>query len=126
MSDVVAELASRVRLSDPNPGHCAGCFCASGPDVRFVDFDGVQLDRGAFVNPISMGVLDSIDELHLCEACIRNAAETLDLKPGLHRRQLNEIRRLELDNEHWKSYALRLEATLRERPGAAPSKRRGR
>jgi predicted Fe-S protein YdhL (DUF1289 family) len=46
------------------------------------------IDRGAIVEEGSGAVIDSIDELHLCEACVREAAETLDYKAGLHQRHL--------------------------------------
>lgn len=118
MSDVaVAELATRIRLSDPKPSHCAGCWCGSGPDVRFVDFDGVQLNRGAFVDADGAhGVLDSIDELHLCESCVRQAAEILDVRPGLHRRQINEIRRLLAEAAAKDAYIESLEQALNAKP----------
>lgn len=123
MSDAVAELATRLRLSDPKPGHCSACLIASGPDVRFVDFD-CMVDRGAIVEEGSLAILDAMDELHLCESCVRQAAEVLEYKPDLHRRQLTEIRRLELDAEHWKAYAKRLEATLQDRPEQPKGRRR--
>ena len=107
MSDVVAELATRVRLSDPKPARCAGCFTSSDVNLRFVDFDGVAIDRGAFVDPTSMAVLDSIDELHLCEACVRSAAETLGFRPEIHRRQLREIQKQELTIDYWRDAAKR-------------------
>lgn len=112
MSDVVAELATRVKISDPKPARCAACFCSADANVRFVDFDAA-IDRGTFIDPGGAGaVLDSIDELHLCEACVRSAGEVLDVKPALHARQLREIKRLELENEHWRDTARRAQAEL--------------
>lgn len=116
MSDVVAELATRAQLSDPKPARCAACFCSADAEVRFVNFDAA-IDRGTFVDPGGAGaVLDSIDELHLCEACVRSAGEVLGLKPALHARQIREIKRLEVTLEHWREYAKRVEATLQTRP----------
>lgn len=124
MSDV-AELATRFKLSDPKPTRCAACFQSAGPDVDFVDFDAA-IDRGSFTAPDgAFAVLDSIDDLHLCASCVRSAAEVLGLKPELHGRQIREIRKLELERNHWQNYAKRLEATLQERP-EPPRGRRGR
>lgn len=115
MSDAVADLATRFRLSDPKPGHCSACFQSADANVAFVDFD-CMLDRGAIVDEGTMAVLDAMDELHLCESCVRQAAEVLDYKPVQAQNRLREIRRLELKAEHWEKYAKRLEATLQDRP----------
>ena len=58
LADVAHELASRLRISDPKPARCAGCYSSSDADLRFVDFDGVALDRGAVVDAGSMAVID--------------------------------------------------------------------
>lgn len=107
MSEATAELAFRLRPSDPKPAHCSGCLCSSGPDVTFIDFDAM-VDRGSFVDPNgAMHVVDGMEELHLCEACVRQAAEVLAYKPELHRRQLTEIKRLEVERDHWRATAQR-------------------
>ena len=118
LADVVHELASRLRISDPKPARCAGCYCSSDANLRFVDFDGVALDRGAVVEEGSMAVIDSIDELHLCEACVRNAAEVIEYVPGLHQRQLQELRRLNRENDQLREYTVKLERMIAERPEA--------
>jgi hypothetical protein len=120
-----AEIAAGIRLSDPKPGHCAACFRGAQEDIRFVDFDAA-VDRGGFQDPDSLALMDSIDDLHLCEACVRSGAEALGLKPELHTRQLKEIRRLELEAEHWHAYAKRLERTLEDRPKTQPKTTRKR
>jgi predicted Fe-S protein YdhL (DUF1289 family) len=127
MSEATADIATRLRLSDPKPGFCSACWTAAGEDVRFVDFDCL-LDRGVHVQEGTMAVLDAMDSLHLCESCVRQAAEVLAYKPVEAQRRLREIRRLEIENEHWRDYAKNLERTLRERPEPAPSapKRSGR
>ena len=117
MSSAAVELATRCKISDPKPSHCSACFRGADENVTFVDFDAV-LNRGGFADPNSLAMMDSIDDLHLCEACVREAAQLLNLKPDLHQRQVREIRRLELDNEHWRDYAQRLEQTLKTRPEA--------
>lgn len=98
---VIAERVSRTRISDPKPAHCAGCLQSSDVNVRFVDFDAA-ICRGAIVEEGSMAVLDHIDELHLCESCVREAAETLDYKPGLHARHLQLNRQLMADRDRLK------------------------
>jgi hypothetical protein len=123
MSDVVAEHAARIRVADPQPARCSGCLQSAGTDVRFVDYQAA-IDRGAIVEEGSMAVLESIDELYLCDSCVRQGAEALAFKPVEHRRLLTELRRTELERDHWKAYAGRLEATLQERPEAAPRARR--
>lgn len=114
MSEASAELATRVRLSDPKPAYCAACWCAAQETVRFVDFDAA-VDRGTRTNSEGW-VLDGIDDLHLCEDCVRAGAQALELKPDLHTRQNREIARLERERDHWKDYAKRIEATMQDRP----------
>lgn len=105
MSDV-AELATRLRLSDPKPARCAACFTSADANMQFVDFDCL-IDRGTFTDPGGAGaVLDSIDELHLCESCVRQAAEVLDFKPELYQQLLRRVR-LEMEEKD------RLKATVR-------------
>jgi len=112
----VAELATRFKLSDPKPARCAACFASADPELRFVDFD-CMIDRGTFTDPGGANaVLDSIDELHLCEPCVRAAAEIIGYKPELHRKQLREIRALDAEAKRWREYAEKLERTLERRP----------
>jgi hypothetical protein len=46
--------------------------------------------------------------------------EILGVKPQLHASQRGEIKRLEQQVEHWRTYSRRLEATLQERPDRPP------
>lgn len=101
MSDVVAELSRGVTIADPKPSHCIFCYAGSDADTRFVDFDAA-VDRGVIIEEGSLAVLDSMDRGCVCERCIRVAAEVLGYKPELHSRQLREIRRLEIENEHFR------------------------
>lgn len=120
-----AELVSRVRISSPRPAHCSACFRGAEEGVRFVDFDA-GIDRGQRVVERD-GVVwerESIDDLHVCESCVREATEVLALKPQVSANQLREIRRLELAVEHWQAYAKRLEATLKDRPEPVGKARR--
>jgi hypothetical protein len=97
-SSVLAERVSRSKISDPRPARCSACLQSSDPRVRFVNFDAA-INRGAIVDQVSGAVLDSIDELHLCEACVREAAETIDYKPGLHQRHLQLNRQLMMERD---------------------------
>lgn len=105
---ILADRVARVQISDPKPGHCSGCYGSAGPEVTFVNFDAA-INRGAIVEEGSGAVLDSIDELHLCDSCVREAAETLDYKPGLHARHLQLNRQLmaERDRLETKNQTLR-------------------
>jgi hypothetical protein len=96
-----AEHVSSVHLSDPLPTGCSACMSAPTEGVRFVDFSAA-FDGGAIVGP-SGEAIRSLDELHLCEPCLRAAGEALAFKPELHARQLQEIRRLEVVAEHWEA-----------------------
>jgi len=58
----------------------------------------------------------SIDELFLCENCIRNAFEVLTVDPvGVTVLEL-EVRDARVSAEQWKAYALKLEEGLAVRP----------
>ena len=59
-----------------------------------------------------MAVIDSIDELHLCENCIREAADELDYKPGLHARHLQLNRELMRERDELKAENLKLRELL--------------
>jgi hypothetical protein len=105
-----------IRLSDPKPAYCSACHNA--PAGKYVDFDAAH-DGGDFTTQDLVWHAGS-DDLHLCAACLKRATEVLGFKPELNQRQLREIRRLEVENEHWRDYARTLEATLQERPEPAP------
>lgn len=107
---VVAELVTRARISDPQPAYCVACFQSPRPGLRFVDFQAVA-ERGTVVDPISGGVIGDLHELHVCEECLRSAAETLDFRPELHRRhvlavQEREQRIIQLEGENVKLRSL--------------------
>lgn len=73
--------ADRIRLTDAPPPRCSSCFQAQ-PHLRHVDFeasyDGPVVPLHANENLVGVqGV--SIDDLILCETCVRTAAELLGL-----------------------------------------------
>jgi predicted Fe-S protein YdhL (DUF1289 family) len=109
MSVVADSLSTRVRVSDPKPAFCVGCWQGAQENVRFVDFDAA-FDGGQLVEERDGVVMTRIpgDDLHLCEGCVRAAAQALGLKPDLHARQVRTIKHLELQVEHFKDENRRL------------------
>lgn len=98
----IADRVARFKLSDPKPARCAACYSSADAALRFVDLDA-HIDRGAVVEDGSHAVIDSVDELHLCENCVREAAEALDYKPGLHARHLQLNRELMRERDELKA-----------------------
>lgn len=120
-----------MRLADPRPAYCSVCFAGSGPEVRIVDFEvahegPVVLDENGAPMVAPGGVTVTTDDLYICEPCLKSACELLGLKPALHGRQLREIRRLEIETQHWRETAKRAESYLQARPEPAPSAPRRR
>jgi hypothetical protein len=123
-----------MRLASPNPGFCSCCFNAD-PQARYVDceadYDGAPvLDRETQSIAILPwdGQLGGHDNLYLCERCVKEALEVLELsaKSETLGRQLKEIRRLELERDHWRDTARRFKEEVDrqlEAPFAAPVRR---
>lgn len=109
-----ADLNMRVKISDPKPAYCSGCFQAAQESITFLDFDAAH-DGGAFINEQGATLVGQ-DDLHLCESCVRSACEALALKPELHSRQARIIRDLERQRDHWRDYAKRVETAVATRP----------
>lgn len=63
-----------MKLAEVTPTHCARCF-QQKPDERHVDFDA------AYDGPVIPGTPEPIciDDLVLCESCMREAARLLGL-----------------------------------------------
>lgn len=105
------------------PIYCSACR-AQNPGNRHIDFDAaVDRGYGDGDNPISM------DDLILCEECVRTAARQLDM---VDRSELAQVESLErrLRNEVYRAdqaekYAESLELAFENRPQqiAAPRKR---
>ena len=108
---VTAEPTWTARISDPMPARCSRCLRSAGDDIRFVDFRSA-FDAGSIVEPGSMMIRASLDELHLCEPCVKEGAEVLGYKPELHVKQLREVRKLELERDHWRETARRTKDEL--------------
>ncbi|CAB4172165.1 hypothetical protein UFOVP1346_7 [uncultured Caudovirales phage] len=90
-----------------NGAFCAACF-SFVTDRSVVEFDaswdGPVIPEG------------SVDELSLCESCVRSAAEALDVSPDVVARLENSVKFSEGVAEKWRSYALSLERSLEFRP----------
>ncbi|MDE2102258.1 MAG: hypothetical protein KGL39_33745 [Patescibacteria group bacterium] len=125
MSAVADALNMRVRISSPRPAFCSGCHKGATEDVRFVDFQAAH-DSG-MVEEIRDGIVIRRmpgDDLHLCEACVRQAAEAIAFRPELHAQQSRRIAELERTVAHWRDYARRFEALVKDRPEPV-TKRKG-
>lgn len=106
-----------MRLGNPC-GFCSVCFAAS-PEKKYVDceadYDGAPvLDRETSTIAVLpwTGDLGGHDQLGICESCIREMAELIAFKPERNQRQLQEIRRLEIENEHLRLTLRRLKGEL--------------
>lgn len=102
-----------IRVADPLPAYCSNCH--NSTSEGYVSFPAAH-DAGQFVNPPEGEYVAGSDDLYLCFACVRHAAEVVGFKPGLHARQRREISRLELQAAHWKDYAKRIEQAVASRP----------
>lgn len=69
---MTVRLANEIREAS-RPIHCAACF--NSQEIRHIDFDAAT-DRG-YSDGVAVAV--SMDELVLCENCVRNGAELLGM-----------------------------------------------
>ena len=99
------------RIAYSNPPVCLACGGAK-PHVRHVDF------QAAYDGPTfrEEGAVVTVDDLMICEDCVREAAELLAVDP-------QPMRELELERDRalsaadgWREYALSLEETYGRRP----------
>ena len=88
-------------------GFCSNCF--NHAECRVVEFpaawNGPVLESGV-----------SIDELFLCENCVRKACELLTVDPVGVTVLEGEVRDARVSAEQWKAYALKLEEGFAVRP----------
>jgi hypothetical protein len=100
------------RVADPAPAYCAACFQAK-PGSPHVDF-GSAYDGPVLVD--DAGVRQSIDDLVVCESCVRDATRVLEL----HVAPIDDVERdraaAERDARAWREYAVALEAAHARRP----------
>jgi hypothetical protein len=104
-----------MRLADSNPPHCSHCLAAK-PEGKFVDF---EINAGpVLIDPETRIPLPwdysygDPERLYLCETCLREACEIVNLKPERNTRQLREIRKQELKIEYLQDRVKEAEAAL--------------
>lgn len=72
--------ADRIRLADPPPAHCSGCF-QQKPHMRHVDFEAAWDGPALPALEGAVGVVaHHIDELILCEECLTTGARLIGLQ----------------------------------------------
>lgn len=69
-------MSDRIHIAEPNPSHCSSCF-SQKPHMRHVDFSAFW--DGPVFDDVAGGKKMTIDDLILCEDCIRTAASLVDL-----------------------------------------------
>jgi hypothetical protein len=82
----------RIREADRPPVRCAACF-GSYPERRHVDF-GAAWDGPVFDEPDGVvgGARQVVDDLVICEDCLRSGAEVLGLEdPADTGRHVDEV-----------------------------------
>lgn len=107
-----------MQIASPLPGYCSSCFNADQTN-RYIDFEAA-FDGAPVLNAETLtievlpwnGEQSSHDDLYLCEACVRKAAELLAYKPELHARQLAENKQTAAERDEWRETAKRLQAEL--------------
>lgn len=70
-----------MKIADPRPAYCACCYqapAASTPQKTFVDYEA------AYDGPVIPGAGDpvAIDDMILCEDCVKSAARLVGFEPG--------------------------------------------
>lgn len=93
-------------------GGCAACYqFDNGPHVDMsAAFDGPVLENGM-----------TIDDLILCENCVRSAVQALELDSDreIVDRALTEAEEAKVQAAKWKAYAVQLENAKKSRPEKA-------
>lgn len=116
-----------IRLTG-TPMYCSACRNQDS-SVRHVDLDA-EVDRGYGDSASSVPI--SMDDLILCEGCVREAALLIDMVNGEELRHQLEAVQIKLGHEQRRAdaadmYAERLELALDARPVAVSApRRRGR
>jgi hypothetical protein len=87
----------RIHLVEPAPPRCSSCW-QQKPQKRHIDF-GASWDGPTFppFDNVAGGVVSTIDDLIICEDCIRDAAKLIGL--GEHARLQQQLAELEQANE---------------------------
>lgn len=111
---MTVRLANEIREAS-RPIHCAACF--NSQEIRHIDFDAA-CDRG-YSDGVAIAV--SMDELVLCENCVRVGAELLGMTASDTLRAELEDTKRKLDvqrkrQEQAQRYADTMEEALQRRP----------
>jgi hypothetical protein len=87
---VTTDNATKIKLADTPPTHCASCF-GQHPQRRHIDF-GAYWDGPTFEDSeVAGGKVTAIDDLVICEECLRAAATELELTDDDTRRHVLEM-----------------------------------
>lgn len=118
-----------MRVADTAPAYCSGCFQAKPSDCH-VDFD-VAWDGPTITDGVAGGdegivqtIAVAIDDLILCEDCLKKAAALVGMvDPGAESAELEQLRD---SNQHLvekvrglEDYTTKLGAALGARPASA-------
>lgn len=124
---MAATLANEVRATG-TPVYCSACF-NQDPAAQHVDFDAAN-DRG--YGESDTGIKVSMDDLILCEHCLRRGAELVGMRDARElEEELTSLRR-QVDREKHRAdaadeYAAKLEDAMDSRPvPVSHPRRRGR
>ena len=119
------------------PMYCSACF-GQYPERRHIDFDAAcdrgyaaVMTKGRSLGEQSNAVPVAMDDLILCEDCLKDGAYKLGMIDGeeAQRRQANLEARLEVTEglvKREEAYVERLEAILKDRLGGLDHRRRPR
>lgn len=108
-----------MRLCDESsrPSLCTACGNAGDETTRFVDLDceregPVVLDTNGDLATDRKGAVVTLDDVFVCEGCVRIQAELIGFRPELHSRQMRENEQAKLSREYWMERAKRAETDL--------------
>lgn len=100
-----------MRLTDITPPYCSGCF--GQYHISHIDFESDW--DGPIMN--SDGLRVSIDELILCERCVRAAYELLPKEENKTIEKLeNQLKETKASNKKLSTYNRQLETTIASKP----------
>lgn len=117
--------AERIRIAEPAPPYCSGCFAAKPTEVH-IDFgaawDGPMLPA---LEGVAGATAHSVDDLVLCRDCIARAAALIGLSNHAElQAQLVELEEanavLHAKHEGQSAYIENLEAAIGSRTTVAP------
>lgn len=95
------------RLASPRPARCAACYGC--PDGRFVDFEAatdgpVFVDADGSVSAYAGGSV-TVEQIVLCEACVRAGARLLELSEDREGELVREVAESRAEALAWQSRA---------------------